>query len=95
MSISLMSFSRRLFITRDGYIGLGPGTTQAGDAVYVLRGSNVPFVLRQSEAQNSRLKEGAGDISMFTLVGDCYIHGVMDREYYEGHEDDITPLALC
>ncbi|CAG8977013.1 hypothetical protein HYALB_00008871 [Hymenoscyphus albidus] len=37
---------RRLFITKNGRIGLGPPKTQPGDRVYVLLGGRTPFILR-------------------------------------------------
>ena len=59
---------RTLFVTQTGYIGLGPLTMQPGDLVCVLLGCSIPMVIR-SEAPNRHV-----------LVGECYIHGVMDGE---------------
>ncbi|KAH0536097.1 hypothetical protein FGG08_007002 [Glutinoglossum americanum] len=59
---------RRFAVTDKGYIGLVPECTELGDGVYILGGVSVPFVLRHREKVN------------FTLVGDAYIHGVMDGE---------------
>lgn len=39
--------SRRFFLTSSGYMGLGPKTTAEGDKIYVFKGSNVPFMVRQ------------------------------------------------
>lgn len=36
---------RKLFITRKGYLGLGPGALQEGDVVCVLFGGIVPFAV--------------------------------------------------
>jgi hypothetical protein len=49
---------------------------QSGDKVYVLAGGSHPFVLRPM----------ADDPKQFQLVGECYLHGIMDgqalrREY--------------
>ncbi|KAF2676556.1 HET-domain-containing protein [Lentithecium fluviatile CBS 122367] len=38
--------SRRFFLTRSGYMGIGPRTTQHGDQLYVLENSRVPFLVR-------------------------------------------------
>ncbi|PVH92403.1 hypothetical protein DM02DRAFT_543740 [Periconia macrospinosa] len=40
--------SRRFFITREGFMGIGPKTTEPGDVVYVVKNSHVPFVLRHA-----------------------------------------------
>ena len=58
---------RPFFVTRRGVLGMGGPEFHAGDAVYVVAGSPVPFVIR---AENGR----------FRLVGDCYVHGIMDGE---------------
>lgn len=46
------------------------GNPKSGDKVFVLRGSEVPFILRPC---------GLGREGFF-VVGDCYVHGIMDGE---------------
>lgn len=60
---------RRLFRTEKGYVGTGFRTPQVGDKVCILKGGNVPFVLR---------KRDEGDD--YELVGDAYVHGIMEGE---------------
>ncbi|KAH7408816.1 heterokaryon incompatibility protein-domain-containing protein [Phaeosphaeria sp. MPI-PUGE-AT-0046c] len=65
------------FITGKGYLGVGPPRTRAGDDVWILHGGRVPFILRTLEAgteANSKRR---------TLVGDAYVHGIMDGEAVE------------
>ena len=50
-----------------GYAGLVPGSPEVGDAICLLDGGCVPFILR---------KWGIG----YRLVGECYIHGIMNGE---------------
>jgi hypothetical protein len=57
-----------LFISEKGLLGLGPKDTNAQDIVCIFLGGNVPFVLR------------ARDDGKYQLVGECYVHGVMDGE---------------
>jgi len=45
-------FSRKLFVTAKGYLGLGPPNTRVGDAVFVLFGAEVPYILRGSEGSS-------------------------------------------
>ena len=59
--------TRAFFISDLGHIGFGPKCTVAGDQIYLLIGSDLPFVLRP-----------AG--SKFELVGACYVHGIMYGE---------------
>jgi hypothetical protein len=49
---------------KEGYIGIGDLTLQAGDLVCVLFGGRVPFILR-------RVKR------WYRFVGECYVHGIM------------------
>jgi hypothetical protein len=66
-----MMENQTFFITKSGYIGIGPLQTQPGDQVWVFKGGNVPFVMRKS-------KEEEKDNPKLVLVGDAYVHGIMD-----------------
>lgn len=63
-----VNLGRRLFLSTDGYLGLGPEEMKMGDVVAYLDGAEVPFILRQLST---------GD---FTLVGESYVYGLMDRD---------------
>jgi hypothetical protein len=64
--------SRAFFTTDSRHFGFGPKCTAAGDQVFLLIGSDLPFILRP-----------AGE--KFELVGACYVHEIM---YGEGlHQD--------
>jgi hypothetical protein len=60
------------FVTNRGYIGVGPGAMHEGDEIVILDGSAVPSLLRLVEA-----KDGA---RRYKLVGECYVHGLMQGE---------------
>ena len=55
--------SRRFFLTRSGYMGIGPKTTSPGDRLYVLKNSRVPFLLRPDSLRN------CAGMPWMTLVG--------------------------
>ena len=59
--------SRAFFTTDSRYLGFGPNCTAAGDQIFLLIGSDVPFILRPAGKN-------------FELVGPCYVHGVMYGE---------------
>ena len=63
-------WKRKLFVTVQGYIGIGPEHILVGDSVNILVGCSVPVVLR----------EVLGDVEYHHLIGDCYVHGMMDGE---------------
>jgi hypothetical protein len=58
---------RRFCITRDGYMCTAPYNSERGDVVVIFEGFRMPFVLRKSGND-------------WKLVGDCYVHGIMDGE---------------
>jgi hypothetical protein len=60
--------NKRPFLSRDGYLGMGPLMTRPGDVVVVLLGARAPYVLRPN-----------GDRKFF-LLGEAYCNGGMDGE---------------
>ncbi|KAM3073427.1 hypothetical protein ACMFMG_004677 [Clarireedia jacksonii] len=76
---------RRLIVTRDGYLGLAPAASKAGDVVAVVPGCDVPLVLR---------KEG----ERFRVLGEGYVHGIMSGELQEMLEKGtrkMVDITLC
>ncbi|KAF4427476.1 Heterokaryon incompatibility 6 OR allele [Fusarium acutatum] len=63
---------KRPFLTKPGYLGMGPAEAKAGDVVVVFCGGRIPFVLRPVE--------GSSEFGMFSYVGEAYCDGVMDGE---------------
>ena len=61
---------RCLYMTREGFIGLGPLSTKPSDQVWILQAAKVPFTLRPMD------KYGR-----FNLVGETYVHGFMNGEF--------------
>ncbi|KAH7410571.1 heterokaryon incompatibility protein-domain-containing protein [Cadophora sp. MPI-SDFR-AT-0126] len=62
------------FVTRHGYVGLGPGYgqehTRPGDLICIFYGARVPFVLRpRPDGQTG-----------YILVGEAFVYGIMDGE---------------
>ncbi|KAB5513112.1 heterokaryon incompatibility protein-domain-containing protein [Coniochaeta sp. 2T2.1] len=63
---------RQLIVTEKGYLGLGALDVQPGDRVSILGNSPVPFLLRPRD----------GEPGTYSLVGECYVHGIMDGELW-------------
>jgi hypothetical protein len=62
---------RLLLVTDNGYLGIGPDGARVGDYVYDLLGADVPSILRETETE-----------AEFILLGDTYVHGIMDGELW-------------
>ena len=59
---------RRLFITAQHHLGLGPSEAQVGDVVCFLGNTSTPFVLRPKE-------------SYFELIGESFVHDFVEQGY--------------
>ena len=67
MAMGLACRGRRFFTTTKGFMGLAPDIAQVGDKVCLISGCCTPFIIR-ADGQN------------YALVGESYVHGVMDGE---------------
>ena len=80
-AIEYIASGRAFVSTSKGRLGWVHESCQSGDMVVIIHGNQVPFVVRQH-----------GDY--WKLIGDCYIHGVMQGEaMVDGH--DTVQLTLC
>jgi hypothetical protein len=80
-AFTLMITGRKLFSTREGYIGLGRESVTDGDVVCILPGCSVPIILRKENWY-------------YKLVGDSYIHGIMFGEALGQMTEDKRLLKL-
>ncbi|EFQ96863.1 ankyrin and HET domain-containing protein [Nannizzia gypsea CBS 118893] len=79
---------RRLFATKNRYLGLGPAGMQADDEIWVFPSAGAAFVLRKI------VEEADGGCSRYKFIGESYIHGVMDGEAAAGKEDEMKRISL-
>ncbi|KAI2616258.1 heterokaryon incompatibility protein-domain-containing protein [Hypoxylon sp. NC1633] len=64
-------FQRRMIRTEErGLIGLAPVAIRPRDKIFLFKGSRVPIIVRQ-------------DGDRWLVVGDCYVHGVMEGEAFD------------
>jgi hypothetical protein len=78
---------RNIFVTGQGYIGIGPMNLRVGDRVCVLKGAEFPYVLRavgvsdnNSRESNAEEDSGQEKENQFEVVGETYVHGIMEGE---------------
>ena len=74
---------RRPLMTSGKHLGIGASEAEVGDILYTLQGFNVPFVLRPQPRKGS-----------FRLVGETYVHGIMDAGWDDqnGTVETVTLL---
>lgn len=68
--------ARRPFLTRIGYVGMGPRYMRLGDAIPILGGASLLLIARPVEG------------GKFSLMGECYCDGIMDREIGQVRNDN-------
>ncbi|KAH7356047.1 hypothetical protein BKA66DRAFT_446014 [Pyrenochaeta sp. MPI-SDFR-AT-0127] len=73
----------QIAVTETGLLVLAPLLAEAGDQICILNGGAVPFVLK------SRKRPLRG----YQLVGECYIHGLMNGEGMQG-EYEVREICL-
>ena len=69
---------RQFFSTQGGRIGLGPSGIRKRDRVCVFYGARTPYILRRKEVSEH---------GEWELVGDAYVHGIMQGEALKLYED--------
>jgi hypothetical protein len=67
LAVIFASVNRTFFISRKGYMGMGPEIMEKEDMICVILGCNVPLVLRKVRDH-------------YLLVGECFVWGLMDGE---------------
>jgi hypothetical protein len=71
----LFMFGRKFCRTARGYMGLVPPGCLEGDKVVVFRGASTPHILRLAPGSHE-----CGRGLRWQLVGEAYVHGMMDGE---------------
>ena len=85
-AIRASTIQRRLIFTRGGLVGLGRAATRVGDSVALLAGGYTPFIIRAAN-DIAAAKEGIPTDAVYKLIGDCFVHGLMDGEGMAQHKD--------
>ena len=71
-----VTWNRRLARTKEGGLGLLPASAESSDRVAVLFGCSVPVLLRPRMEKDP--------VGSFTLIGECFIDGIMEGEAVAG-----------
>ncbi|TGO52093.1 hypothetical protein BOTNAR_0335g00040 [Botryotinia narcissicola] len=72
--------NRRFFMTKTGYIGLGPSCMEPGDSVCILFGGTTSYVIRPTST-----------VDEYLFLGDSYVHGIMEGEAMTMYEAQEIP----
>ncbi|KAG6356480.1 hypothetical protein INS49_015868 [Diaporthe citri] len=92
-TVWIASLERSFVFTDGGHMGLAPDWCRDGDAIAILGGGAVPMVLRPV----GEVAAQGGDTPVFEVVGEAYVHGVMDGQAFRakgGSESDFGDICL-
>jgi hypothetical protein len=70
--LQVVAQGRRPLLVSGDYLGIGPRETELGDLVFILLGADTPYILRRNSEDEA-----------LRLIGEAYVHGVMDGEAME------------
>lgn len=79
---------RRFGTTQKRYMGLVPRGTQVGDQV-CLMGGDIPFVVRPQRGRSA-----SDGVVVYQLVGECYVHGIMNGQVTQMTDMKMEPIEL-
>ena len=81
---SLLAFSavRAFWRTEKRYLGWAPQYTHSGDKICLFEGADAPWVIRPKSDRT------------FQLIGEAYIHGIMDGEAIEWEDSQWQDISL-
>jgi hypothetical protein len=82
--LQTVSKGRRPLLCESSYLGIGPSETEPGDFVFVLLGSDLPFIMRSESDTSEKMQ----------VIGEAYLHGIMDGEVMEKNPE-IETIELC
>lgn len=78
--VEAVVWGKRLIKTKERHwLGLAPKTVQTGDTICILFGCSVPVILREHSTNQG--------IKHYELVGECYLHGMMNGDALKERND--------
>lgn len=75
--------SMPLCLTKKGLVASVPQTARSGDQIALVTGCQTPFVLR------------SGVHSAYSLVGACYVDGLMEGELFPADDISLEWISIC
>ena len=75
------TFRRRIARTDRGYFALVPDDSKIGDKIAIMKGGNLPLVLRRAGSRGMK------------LVGESYVHGIMHGEAWDDRKCERIRLV--
>jgi hypothetical protein len=74
---------RRMFRSRKDFIGLCPLSAREGEAIWIMAGSMLPFVLRKTTEKG-----------VYKFLGAAYVHGIMYGGFFKNGHEELETVTL-
>lgn len=87
LSQQVMLPGRRFGMTKKGFFGMLTQNAEKGDYICIVMGSTVPLIVREIEVAQSLL-------TTYSIVGEGYIHGMMNGEALMMEGFEVTDIIL-
>lgn len=68
----IFAFDRKMIKTEAGYMGITSRHVKEGDAIALFQGGKMPLIIREADVEGT-----------WQLVGDAYLHGIMNGEVFD------------
>ncbi|KAK1991554.1 hypothetical protein LX36DRAFT_342188 [Colletotrichum falcatum] len=90
---------RDLFVTGSRGFGFAPSGMKPGDEIWVLCDGKMPLLFRPVEGGgaggDAEPVSLPGRSGFYRLVGECYMHGIMDGEAAKEGRTRLRTIAVC
>lgn len=88
--------NRRLIVTNQSRLAVGPLETRIGDTIAAFAGGDVLYVIRETggTATTTPTALAAESRPTWTLVGETYVHGLMDGEIWRQEGRVLEKMVL-
>ncbi|KAL7953428.1 HET domain-containing protein [Trichoderma compactum] len=103
--ITITMRGRSLMLTESGYVGMCDTNARAGDVVCILSDTRIPFILRPKSLASKATAKSCSSLTdggiptedAFELLGDAYVHALMNGEGAEslGERLKTSLRRLC
>jgi hypothetical protein len=86
----LATYGRQLIKSVNGHVGLTTIGAQEGDLICILFGARLPFILQYADRRADE-REDYPNHTRYHVVGEAYIHGLMQGEAMQVFKDKSLP----
>lgn len=77
------------------YLAIVPGLAMPGDSVMLIQGLRMPLVLRDKARAVITVDGRERKVRAWELLGDCYVHGIMEGQVWEDRKGECTDLWIA